>query len=184
MPYYYKDNSFQLLNNGGMERKQAQLIVVYGRRRVGKTFLIENFFEGRFDFSFTGAYNQPKSVQLRNFADEFRFQTGMDVKPPADWHEAFVMLRKHLSALDGESKHVVFLDELPWMDTHKSDFMASFEWFWNSWGSKQNNLVMVVCGSATSWMIKKISDNKGGCLTARPAGCIWNRLPSGKRNRF
>ena len=145
-----------------MDSKQAQLVVVYGRRRVGKTFLIESFFEKNFVFSFTGAYQQPKSVQLMNFADEIRFQTGMDIKVPKSWREAFGELRQYISSLDSKDKHVVFLDELPWMDTHKSDFLSSFEWFWNGWGSKQDNLVMVICGSATSWMKKNISDNKGG----------------------
>ena len=145
-----------------MEMDQAQLIVVYGRRRVGKTFLIESFFDGNFDFSFTGSFNRPKSVQLMNFAEEIRFQTGMDVDTPDSWRKAFVILRKYLSSLDKGQKHVVFLDELPWMDTHKSEFLPAFEWFWNGWGSKQRSLVMIVCGSATSWMINNISDNKGG----------------------
>ena len=145
-----------------MEAKQAQLIVVYGRRRVGKTFLVETFFHDQFAFSLTGAFNQPKKVQLMNFSDEIRFQTGRDEETPDSWRAAFTMLRQYLSSLDNDNKHVVFFDELPWMDTRGSDFLPSFEWFWNSWGSKQNNLVMVICGSATSWMIKNIADNKGG----------------------
>ncbi len=145
-----------------MEDRQAQLIIVYGRRRVGKTFLVEHFFGSDFAFSFTGAYDQPKSIQLRNFSDELRFQTEMAASVPSDWHEAFGMLRSYLSSLDKEKKRVVFFDEMPWMDTHRSDFLSSFEWFWNGWGSKQDNLVLIVCGSATSWMVKNISDNKGG----------------------
>ena len=145
-----------------METPEAQLIIVYGRRRVGKTFLIDTFFEKNYAFTLTGAYNQPKAAQLRNFAEEMRFQTDLKPDTPKDWHEAFSMLRRYLSSLDENKKQVVFLDELPWMDTQKSDFLSSFEWFWNGWGSKQSNLVMVVCGSATSWMIKKIADNKGG----------------------
>ena len=145
-----------------MESKQAQLIVVYGRRRVGKTFLVETFFDKKFAFSFTGAFNRPKAEQLRNFADEIRFQTGMRLEKPSSWREAFAQLRLYLSSLDDEEKKVVFFDEMPWMDTYRSDFMPAFEWFWNSWASKQDNLVMVICGSATSWMIDNISDNKGG----------------------
>ena len=145
-----------------MESNQAQLVVVYGRRRVGKTFLIESFFEDNFAFTYTGAYNQPKSVQLMNFSDEIRFQTGVDIDIPQTWREAFAELRTYLSGLDKDKKQVVFFDEMPWMDTHKSDFLPTFEWFWNSWGSKQKNLVFVICGSATSWMMENISDNKGG----------------------
>ena len=145
-----------------MESKQAQLIVVYGRRRVGKTFLIEKFFEDDFAFTFTGAYNQPKSVQLMNFSDEIRFQTGANMAVPQTWREAFICLRTYLSGLDNKKKQVVFFDEMPWMDTRKSDFLPTFEWFWNGWGSKQKNLVFVICGSATSWMMENIADNKGG----------------------
>ena len=97
-----------------------------------------------------------------NFTDEIRFQTGMNIKTPTSWREAFGHLRQYISSLDSIKKQVVFLDELPWMDTHKSDFLSSFEWFWNGWASKQDNLIMVICGSATSWMKKNISDNKGG----------------------
>ena len=71
-----------------------------------------------------------------------------------------MILRQYLSSLDYSKKRIVFFDELPWMETHKSHFLDSFEWFWNSWGSKQDNLIMIVSGSATSWMNKKISDNK------------------------
>ncbi len=145
-----------------MESREAQLVVIYGRRRVGKTFLVDSYFEKNYAFSFTGAYNQPRRTQLMNFADELRLQTGMNVKTPKTWRDAFILLRKHLDSQSREEKQVVFLDELPWMDTHKSDFLPAFEWFWNGWGSKQNNLVMVVCGSATSWMKRNISDNKGG----------------------
>ena len=145
-----------------MKSKQAQLIVVYGRRRVGKTFLVESFFENSFAFEFTGAYDQLKAVQLRNFADEMRFQTGREINMPQNWSDAFSELRLYLDTLPKEEKKVVFFDEMPWMDTHKSGFLPAFEWFWNSWGSKQKNLVFVVCGSATSWMKKNIADNKGG----------------------
>ena len=145
-----------------MKSKQAQLIVVYGRRRVGKTFLVESFFENSFAFEFTGAFDQLKAVQLRNFADEMRFQTGREINMPQNWSDAFSELRLYLDTLPKEEKKVVFFDEMPWMDTHKSGFLPAFEWFWNSWGSKQKNLVFVVCGSATSWMKKNIADNKGG----------------------
>lgn len=145
-----------------MESNQAQLIVVYGRRRVGKTFLIETFFDNNFAFSFTGAFNRPKAEQLRNFADEIKFQAGINVETPSSWREAFMQLRSHLSSLNAEDKQVVFFDEMPWIDTFRSDFMPAFEWFWNSWASKQKNIVMVICGSATSWMVNNISDNKGG----------------------
>ena len=141
---------------------QAQLIIVYGRRRVGKTFLINQFFGGRFDFKLTGAYAQPREIQLRYFSAELSRQTGEKRPTPKDWIEAFQLLREYLSSLPTEEKHVVFFDEMPWMDTQRSGFLPAFEWFWNDWGCTQENLIFVVCGSATSWMIEKIADNKGG----------------------
>ena len=145
-----------------LRAEQAQLIIVYGRRRVGKTFLINQFFGGRFDFKLTGAYAEPRETQLRYFLLELNRQTGEDKAAPKDWIEAFQMLRAYLSSLPPDDKHVVFFDEMPWMDTQRSGFLPAFEWFWNDWGCTQDNLVFIVCGSATSWMVEKIAENKGG----------------------
>ena len=145
-----------------MEEKEAQLVVVYGRRRIGKTYLIDTVFEKKYDFTFVGAHKLNREAQLDNFANEIQLQTGQSKPKIKNWRDAFVILRQYLSSLDYSKKRIVFFDELPWMETHKSHFLDSFEWFWNSWGSKQDNLIMIVSGSATSWMNKKISDNKGG----------------------
>ena len=140
-----------------LKADQAQLVIIYGRRRVGKTFLINQFFDGRFDFKLTGAYAEPKETQLRYFAAELNRQSGKDNPVPKDWIEAFELLRGHLSLLPKTEKHVVFLDEMPWMDTQRSGFLSAFEWFWNDWGCTQDDLIIVVCGSATSWMVEKIA---------------------------
>ena len=145
-----------------IQADQAQLIIVYGRRRVGKTFLINQFFNGRFDFKLTGAYAQPKETQLRYFAAELSRQSGKRKMVPKDWIEAFEQLREHLSSLAPEEKHAVFFDEMPWMDTQRSGFLPAFEWFWNDWGCTQDNLIFIVCGSATSWIVEKFTENKGG----------------------
>ena len=153
-----------------LAENQAQLIAVYGRRRVGKTFLINNYFNGRFDFKLTGIYDQPMDLQLRNFAIELSNQTGREQERPKDWMEAFTLLSRFLSTRADSGKIVIFFDEMPWMDTRNSGFLSAFEWFWNSYGSTQDNLVMVVCGSATSWMRVNIDENRGGLynrLTAR-----------------
>ena len=145
-----------------LKADQAQLVIVYGRRRVGKTFLINQFFAGRFDFKLTGAYAQPREIQLRYFSTELNRQSGKEMPAPKDWIEAFTWLRDYLSTLSKGEKHLVFFDEMPWMDTQRSGFLSAFEWFWNDWGSTQENLVFIVCGSATSWMVEKIAENKGG----------------------
>ena len=150
-----------------MGEAEPQLIGIYGRRRVGKTFLVNSYFEGRFDFKITGVYNQSIEVQLGNFKEELENQTGKEQNTPTNWHEAFSLLKKYLLSLSDKEKQVVFFDEMPWLDTQKSDFMPSFEWFWNGWANSRKNLVFIVCGSAASWMKKNIDENVGG---------LYNRL--------
>ena len=148
--------------NRALTEKEAQLIIVYGRRRVGKTFLINEFFNESFAFHFTGSENQTNREQLKNYSLELNAQSNRTYGIPNDWTEAFFNLRDYLESLDTEKKQVVFLDELPWMDRQRSGFLPAFEYFWNSWGALRKNLIFVVCGSSTSWMIEKIDENKGG----------------------
>ena len=145
-----------------MASDTAQLIIVYGRRRVGKTYLINEYFDNDFAFKVTGAYKKSKRFQLEGFAEELMRRSGRDTDVPADWREAFRLLRDHLESLPKDKKQVVFFDEMPWLDTVKSDFLPLFEWFWNDWASTMENLILIVCGSATSWMTDRISNNKGG----------------------
>ena len=146
---------------------EAQLIAVCGRRRVGKTFLINQFFDGRFDFKITGAYKEKRETQLRFFTEELSSQIRQKTDPPGDWISAFRMLRDYLAGLPGDEKRVVFFDELPWLDTPQSGFLPAFEHFWNDFGCSMNNLVFIVCGSATSWMTKNIAKNKGGLFSRK-----------------
>jgi len=153
--------------NKALEEDEAQLIIVYGRRRVGKTFLINEFFDYKFDFKFTGAYNQTKKIQLNNFILELNRYAKEKYNTPKNWTEAFYSLRDYLERGTTKEKQVVFFDEMPWMDNQKSGFLEAFEWFWNSWGSSRKNLVFVVCGSATSWLRDNIDRNKGGLFNRR-----------------
>lgn len=153
--------------NRAMSENEAQLIIVYGRRRVGKTFLINEFFDNEFDFKYTGSYNQSTQEQLKNFSLELRRQSGKKCDDLKDWTDAFFALRGYLESESTEEKQVVFFDEMPWMDRQRSGFLPAFEWFWNSWGSSRKNLVFIVCGSATSWLIDNIDKNKGGLFNRR-----------------
>ena len=145
-----------------MAASTAQLIVVYGRRRVGKTFLINQFFKNKFEFKLTGAFNQEKNIQLRNFSDELNRRSEKERPVPKDWIQAFSYLREYTETLSPDQKHVFFIDEMPWLDTRNSGFLPAFEYFWNDYGSCKDNLVFIICGSSTSWMIENIADNKGG----------------------
>lgn len=153
------------------EEEEARLVAVYGRRRVGKTYLVRYFFGEKFDFFFTGSFDTPMKVQLALFKDAL-FQYSHEVRPaPKDWFEAFAQLKEHLMGLK-KKRMVVFLDELPWMDTPKSNFLAAFSYFWNTWGSTCDGLKLLVCGSATSWMLDKVVGDKGG-LYGRSSRSIY-----------
>lgn len=166
-----RETELKQLQNA-FESKEAQLILVYGRRRVGKTFLINHFFNKRFDFKLTGDFKGSKEDQLNNFYAELKNQTQSDITKPTNWRQAFWQLRDYIENLSENEKHVVFLDEMPWLDTPKSDFLPAFEYFWNSYGSAKDNLLFIVCGSATSWIVEKIEKNKGG-LFNRQTGRIY-----------
>ena len=145
-----------------MESRKAELIAVYGRRRVGKTFLVKNFFEGNFDFYCTGIYEGTKKEQLANFATALQEAFALGNKPRlTDWFEAFEQLKSGIKSLN-KDKIVVFIDEMPWFDTPRSRFLKAFELFWNSWGADQQNLKVVVCGSATTWIMSNLLGDKGG----------------------
>ena len=147
--------------------KKPEFVVVYGRRRVGKTYLIREFFNNRFSFYATGLTDEKTKGQLRAF-NESLISYGYEQKElPKDWFEAFSRLRELLESQNVyrepvNNKRVVFLDELPWMDTARSDFKSALDYFWNSWGSAQDDLVLIVCGSATSWIINNLLTGKKG----------------------
>jgi len=140
---------------------KAELIAVYGRRRVGKTYLIREYFGDRLDFYFTGSFETPRSIQLMLFKTELERNSGRKLIKPKNWFEAFELLRTYISSLKKDKK-VIFLDELPWMDTPKSSFLQAFSYFWNSWASSVPGLKILVCGSATTWMISNLIGDKGG----------------------
>ena len=140
---------------------EAEMVAVIGRRRVGKTFLINNVYGPHIDFEITGIENTPLQRQLKNFAFQLSEASGEPVEKPANWFDAFVSLIAHLKTKQGQKKSVVFFDELPWLATPRSGFLDGLSFFWNSWAVKQN-IVVVICGSAASWMIQRVINHKGG----------------------
>ena len=140
---------------------KAELVAIYGRRRVGKTFLVKEFFKNKFDFYATGIFEGKKGDQLAAFCDAINMKSKNAVPVAKSWLQAFMQLRDHLASMK-KSRLVVFLDELPWFDTRASQFLKAFEWFWNSWGSTEDRLKLIVCGSATTWMTDQFISGKGG----------------------
>ncbi len=147
---------------------RAEFVAVYGRRRVGKTFLIDEMFHDSMAFHHTGLspYDRQRRVSIKDQLQNFYFSLirhGMDgIAQPKSWMEAFFLLERFLETTDNGSRQVVFIDELPWMDTARSGFLTALEAFWNGWGNTRHNLMLIVCGSATSWMLDNLINNKGG----------------------
>lgn len=144
--------------------KGAELIAIYGRRRVGKTFLIRNFYEKNMVFEFTGVHEATLAVQLENFSIALQKAMGSPIPPatPTNWIQAFKFLEDYLKGKKEKKPAVVFFDEFPWIQTQKSGFKQAFDHWWNTWASLQNKLKVVICGSAASWMIENIVNDKGG----------------------
>mgnify|MGYP003429465932 FL=1 len=143
------------------ESEYSELVAVYGRRRVGKTFLIRETFGYKFTFQHTGLAKGNTKDQLFSFAISLR-DAGYDDCPfPKSWLEAFNLL-SHFLNNSTDDKKIVFLDELPWMDTPRSNFISAFEHFWNGWASARKDIVLIICGSATSRIISKVINDHGG----------------------
>jgi len=140
---------------------KPELVAVYGRRRVGKTFLIKSLFMDKFDFFVTGKFKGSKKDELEVFNDKLREYSGFPYPRPVDWKDAFAQLRHYIDGLK-KDRIVIFIDEMPWLDTPRSKFISEFDSFWNDWASMQNKLLMIVCGSATTWMNTHLIKQKGG----------------------
>lgn len=146
--------------------KRAEFLAIYGRRRIGKTFLIREFFKNHkgLYFALTGVKGASVRKQLKNFVQEFArvFNLPESYKPPSNWFEAFAQLRKEIEGIKEARRIVLFFDELPWLATPRSGFLQDLDHFWNRYMSEDHRVILIVCGSAASWMIRNIVRNKGG----------------------
>jgi uncharacterized protein len=144
---------------------KPEFLAVYGRRRVGKTFLIRQHLKDNIVFDFTGTKDGSTENQLKNFFDEYlkRIKSKKRVQPPADWREAFTYLAAYVTSLPKKKlKHVLFIDEMPWLDGPKSGFISSLEYFWNHHASGMGHVMLIACGSASSWIKKNLINARGG----------------------
>ena len=155
------------------DSKEVQFVAIYGRRRVGKTYLVNETFQGKFTFRHAGL--SPSSelkvgmlkAQLDSFYESLIMQGMEKTEKPKSWMDAFFLLKQHLENVDTGARQLVFIDELPWLDTPRSNFIMALESFWNNWGCHRKNLMLVVCGSANSWILDNLINNHGG---------LYNRL--------
>ena len=144
--------------------RKSEFLIVYGRRRVGKTFLIDQKFDEQFSFRMSALANATGEQQLVNFQTIFNASSGtlpILENAPKNWFDAFQSIIKLVSA-DTRSRKVIFFDELPWFDTHGSDFIIALEHFWNNWAARRSDIFLIGCGSAASWMVNKLILNRGG----------------------
>lgn len=160
MPIIGRSNEMDTLRRYDQSNR-SELVAIYGRRRVGKTYLIDAVFEGRIDFKFTGLERTRAIVQRELFQHTLNSFSGKNETAPKNWFIAFERLQEYLLSL-GKEKVIVFLDELPWMDTPQSDFLAALTTFWNGWKGEKVLLKLFVCGSATTWMLDKLIGDTGG----------------------
>ena len=160
-----RQNEVNLLNKI-LQDSESHFLAIYGRRRIGKTYLIRETFNYRFTFQHSGLSEGAMKEQLFAFDSSLR-DAGADIKKKSrNWLEAFDNL-KEVIRMSNEKRKVIFIDELSWMDTPRSDLMSALENFWNGFASARKDIILIVCASATSWMLSKVVHNKGG---------LYNRL--------
>ena len=142
---------------------RAEFIALYGRRRIGKTFLVNHVYKNQFTFKMTGVIEGTLKDQFTAFADAMN-DYGFDMpEQPRDWMKAFIMLKNALKQkVNSGERCVIFIDELPAMDAENSNVAGAIGYFWNNWASLHDNIIFIICGSATSWMITNVIDSKGG----------------------
>jgi hypothetical protein len=150
--------------NEALHSKDAELIALFGRRRIGKTFLIRNHYHNHLAFELTGVHEASLKDQLHNFSLALQDSMKISVRPaqPANWIDAFRMLSDHLTKVLKKHPIVILFDELPWLCTRKSKFLQAFGHWWNTWASRNPLVKVVICGSAASWMIRNIINDRGG----------------------
>ncbi len=154
-----------------LDKEESQFCAVYGRRRVGKTYLIRETFNYQFCFQHTGVSKGTLRQQLNAFRNSL-MTAGLKCAIPKTWIDAFELLKQLINNAPS-GKKIIFIDELPWMDTHKGNLIGALENFWNGWATarKEKDIVLIVCGSATSWISKKLLKDKGGLR-----GRLTNRI--------
>lgn len=146
--------------------KSPEFLAVYGRRRVGKTFLIKQFFGSRkiVFFCATGEKDAPMQKQIKHFITQISdvFYNGVRLEPPDDWDETFELLTKAFNTIEKTKKIVLFFDEFPWMASQNSKLLQSLDYYWNQHWSNDSKIKLIICGSAAAWIIDNIVNNKGG----------------------
>lgn len=147
------------------ESSEPQFLALYGRRRIGKTYMIHEFFKNKGHyFEITGMKEASLAEQLFQFAYEFarQFNDGEKIPTPKSWGEAFNKLHEAIEKKNSQKKMILFFDEVPWLASPKSNFLNALEHLWNRYLSRNNQIILIICGSSASWIIRNIINNRGG----------------------
>ena len=142
----------------------SEFVAMYGRRRIGKTYLIKTLFRDEICFELTGIKDASQAEQLEGFHEAIK-KCGPEAaqnKKPRNWSKAFIQLQAYISSIKSKKKKVIFLDEVPWLASQKSGFLKALDHFWNSYANWEGNIMLVICGSAASWIINKVINDRGG----------------------
>ena len=126
-----------------IEIDKAEFVVVFGRRRVGKTFLVREFFKNNFTFYHTGMAKNAKKNQLQAFNASLNKYGNTEFLQAKDWFDSFQQLEKLIATNRKRGKKIIFIDEMPWLDTKRSDFISALEYFWNSFASAHKDIVLI-----------------------------------------
>jgi len=164
----------------------AEFLAVYGRRRIGKTYLVHEFFQDKGVYlEVTGSNKASKKVQLRNFHKQLKsLSKAVARKIPQSWPDAFDEVLKIVQKLKSRKKFIFFIDELPWFASHKSGFLSALDYFWNAHFSRIPNALLIICGSSAHWMIKKVINDKGGLHGRLSAQLRMEPFTLGETERF
>jgi hypothetical protein len=146
-----------------LTKDRSSFVVVSGRRRIGKTYLIDQLYSDNYCLAITGIEDAEMPIQIRNFTQKLAEYSDIPiVTPPSNWQEVFLLTKEYLQRLPKRKKQVIFIDELPWMATARSGFIQLLAHLWNDYLSKHKHFILIVCGSATSWIDKRIIKDRGG----------------------
>ena len=157
-----REEELNILKNQ-LKLKSSSLVAVYGRRRIGKTETIRYFIKENnlTSIEITGVYGATKKTQIDSMVRKISRASRDKIKPQEkikEWSEAFYLLEDYCNSIN-DKKKTIFLDEFPWLDTQKSGFLSAFSFFWNDFCTRRDDIILIICGSAASYMINKVIKN-------------------------